>query len=155
MPVGSPTIRDSYLSGPAQAPPAVVELPVLPVRIALTDPQHAWVEPVKQRLGHICALPVAWDGYRGRPTRFDIAYFAFELLKRVCKASTPAPSIVPLPSGGLQVEWHQDDLDIELTIQTPNTVEVWIGHVGNGEEETEQSLTSNFIFLDPWIAKLG
>jgi hypothetical protein len=88
------------------------------------------------------------------PTRFDIAYFAFELLKRVCRASTPAPSIAPLPSGGLQIEWHQDDIDIELAIQTPNTVDVWIGNLGNGEE-TELALTNNFIFLDPWIAKLG
>jgi hypothetical protein len=143
-----------YLSEQEQASPAVAEFPVLPIRIALTDPQHAWVEPVKRRLVHICALAVGWDGYRGMPTRFDIAYFAFELLKRVCRASTPAPSIVPLPSGGLQIEWHQDAIDIELAIQTPNTVDVWIGDPGNGEE-TELSLTNNLVFLDPWIAKLG
>lgn len=133
----------------------IVELPVALTRLALTQPHVAWAEEVRDRLNHLCQLPVGWDGYRGRPTRFDVAHFAFDLLRHVCRATTPAPSIVPLPSGGLQIEWHHDAADIELTVPAPSNVEAWVADPALGDDGEERLLETDFAFIVPWVKRLG
>jgi hypothetical protein len=135
--------------------PNVVGFPTNSVRATLTQPQVTWAEEVTSRLNHVCALPTGWDGYRGQPTRFEVAKFAIALLQRVCKPHTPAPAIVPLPSGGLQIEWHHDDAQIELTIRAPYNVEVWMADPHTDPNGDEIHLTTDFTSILPFIRKLG
>ncbi len=46
--------------------------------------------------------------------------------RRPMKAETRAPDLVPLPQGGLQMEWHDPNLDVEITIKEPGFASVWI-----------------------------
>jgi hypothetical protein len=132
----------------------IINLPP-PPRATLSEPEVTWAKAVRDRLNHICALPAGWDGYRGRPTRFDVAQFAVQLLRRVCKPHTPAPDIVPLPSGGLQIEWHAPNATIELTIRAPLQVEAWVADPQAQDEEIEFPLTNDFTPILPWVHKLG
>ena len=132
----------------------IVGLP-LPIRVTLTHPIAGWTDAVRARLNHLCQLQYGWDGYRGRPTRFDVAHFAFELLRRVCRPTTPAPSIVPLPSGGLQIEWHMENADIELIVRAPFNVEVWVSDPVQNDDGIEQLLSTDYAFIVPWVKKLG
>jgi hypothetical protein len=133
----------------------VVGFPTNSVRATLTQPQVTWAEEVASRLNHVCALRPGWDGYRGLPTCFDVAEFASALLQRVCKPHTPAPAIVPLPSGGLQIEWHHRDAQIELSIRAPYDVEVWMADPRTDPEGEEAHLTNDFTSILPFIHKLG
>jgi hypothetical protein len=133
----------------------VVGFPADFARATLTQPQVTWADDVTARLNHICALPPGWDGYRGRSTRFDVAEFAISLLRRVCKPHTPAPVIIPLPSGGLQIEWHHDEAQIELTIRAPYNVEVWMADPRTDPDGQEAHLTTDFTSILPIIHKLG
>jgi hypothetical protein len=133
----------------------VVGFPTNSVRATLTQPQVTWAEEVTSRLNHVCALPPGWDGYHGRPTRFDVAEFAIALLRRVCKPHTPAPVIIPLPSGGLQIEWHHGEAQIELSIRAPYNVDVWMADPPTGPEGEEAHLTTDFTSILPFIYKLG
>jgi hypothetical protein len=125
-------------------------------RVTLSEPQVTWAKSVGERLNHICALPVGWDGYRGRPTQFLIADFAFQLLRYVCKPHTVAPVIVPLPSGGLQIEWHTENASIELTIRERFKVDAWVADPRQPDDEgTEWSLTNDFTVILPWVQRVG
>jgi hypothetical protein len=133
----------------------VVGFPFNPVRVTLSEPQVTWADEVRARLNHVCSLPVGWDGYHGRPTRFDAAEFALRLLQRVCKPHTPAPFIVPLPCGGLQIEWHEKSAIIELGIRAPMEVDAFVADPSLSDDGEERSLTVDFSFILPWVHKLG
>jgi hypothetical protein len=64
-----------------------------------------WLPAVADRLVTISALPDDWDRYGGRAT--DPRHFGtvLRILARVMDESSELPWIVPLPSGGLQLEW--------------------------------------------------
>lgn len=148
------TISVGVFSGPAARSADIINLPA-PSRVTLSEPEVTWAEAVRHRLNHICALPVGWDGYQGRPTRFDAAEFAVQLLRRVCKPHTPAPAIVPLPSGGLQMEWHAPNATIELIIRAPYRVEAWMADPLAQDDGIELPLSADFTPILPWVHKLG
>lgn len=125
-------------------------------RITLAEPTIEWADKVKRRLTYLCGLRAGWDGYNGRPIRFDTSYFTLQLLQRVCSPKTPPPEIVPLSSGGLQVEWHHPHAEIELTIRAPYDVKAWVSQGEEDEEGTELlPLTTDFTSIVPYIQKLG
>ena len=115
----------------------------------------AWENIVIDRLKNLCSLQKGWDGYKGQPTRFDVAYFAMGLLKIVCPPTTPLPSIVPLSSGGLQIEWHYPHIEIELTIREPNNVRAWVS-IGEDDEDGKELplLRNDFKSIVEYINKL-
>jgi hypothetical protein len=134
----------------------VVGFPTDSARATMNQPQVVtWAKEVTERLNHICALPPGWDGYRGRPTRFDVAQFAISLLRRISQPHTPAPVIIPLSSGGLQIEWHHDEAQIELIIRAPYNVEVWTADPHADPDGQEVHLTTDFTSILPIIHKLG
>jgi hypothetical protein len=80
----------------------------------------AWVEVVRRRLEALGRLGEGWDGRsapRVAPANIGIA---MQLLQRVMRTGTPVPEIVPTLRGGLQIEWHVPDVDVELEIATPS-----------------------------------
>jgi hypothetical protein len=62
---------------------------------------------------------------------------------------------VPLPSGGLQIEWHAPNATIELTIRAPLQVEAWVADPQAQDEGIEFPLTNDFTTILPWVHKLG
>ncbi len=132
----------------------IVQLPP-PQRVTLSEPWFQWLNPVFDRLSEICALPTGWDGYRGRATRFDIARFTLFMLQNICAQNTPAPSIVPLSSGGLQIEWHTERAEIELTVYAPYDVQAWAVDPTSDEKVLEEHLTNEYSSLIPWVQRLG
>jgi hypothetical protein len=102
-----------------------------------------WQNSVVNTLCRFLELPVGWDSYNGRPLRHDTGMFTLQLLNSVLLASTPAPHIVPIANGGVQAEWHQNHLDVELYISAPYACELTvIDHLQNTSETV--SLTTNF-----------
>jgi hypothetical protein len=85
-----------------------------------------WEEVVLNRLVELCTLPEDWDTYGGSPVTREVAEYSLALLRTVMKAETRAPDLVPLPQGGLQMEWHDPNLDFEITIEEPGFASVWI-----------------------------
>jgi hypothetical protein len=131
----------------------IVQLPPRQ-RVTLSEPQFRWRAPVIGRLNEILALPPGWDGYRGRRVSFEIASFTLFMLQNLCAPDTPVPSVVPLSSGGLQVEWHTERAEIELTVYAPYNVQAWAADPALGDE-IERHLTTEYSFILPWIQKLG
>ncbi len=68
----------------------------------------------KEELDAFTRLEPGWDGYDGRPLNKP----SRELAERFIEANAylGEPKCVPCPMGGVQLEWHSDQYDIELYV---------------------------------------
>jgi hypothetical protein len=103
----------------------------------------SWHQEIVDTLCRYLTLPAGWDSYNGKPLRHDTGMFALQVLNAVLGPSIPAPHIVPGSDGGVQIEWHQNQLDIELYIAAPYDCELMVHDLNTGETK-EYSLTSDF-----------
>jgi hypothetical protein len=69
----------------------IVEFPNAPNRMLLSDPVSKWREAAGKRLNELIRLECGWDGYRGAPVSFEIAYFTIQLLEAACGPMRPFP----------------------------------------------------------------
>ena len=51
--------------------------------------------------------------------------FVLSVLNDVMRTRTPIPQVVPSAGGGVQLEWHQKGIDLELHIAGPYQCELW------------------------------
>jgi hypothetical protein len=78
-----------------------------------------WVPQTVRALEEIQLLPRNWDSYGSSPTDPATVREAVRLLSTVMAPSTPPPFVVPLPDGGVQLEWHAGPIDLEIEV-SPN-----------------------------------
>ena len=103
----------------------------------------AWQHRVKARLDQLRALPQSWDGYHSVPISPSVAKFVLDVLGSTMPPFTSAPSIVPVSGGGLQLEWHEGGLDIELYVSKPYQAELYVGYL-DGRPAIEMDLDADF-----------
>lgn len=83
--------------------------------IALTSPP--WITSIVDRIEHLFTLVENWDGEGGLPLDFETAMDALAFLLTKALHETPAPQIVPTATGGMQIEWHTGDSDLEISFE--------------------------------------
>ena len=120
-------------------------------RVIVSSSKRDWHGEVIGKLNELTALPRGWDGYGGRPVRFDCANFALRMLEAIAPVDAPAPQIVPGSTGDLQLEWHLPNEDIELHVRGPNKVTAWQANVATGPGGQELQLTNDFAQIATWI----
>ena len=108
----------------------------------------------KHRLQELCELPNGWDGYQAKTVSYEVANFAFAMLKQIYIAGTAPPQIVPGPNGDLQLEWHTECGDVELHVSAPYKVHAWRSFVAAPENAEECELTSNFTPIARWVREV-
>ena len=80
--------------------------------IKSTEPK--WQKAVLRKMVELMDLPSGWDSYGAMKPNREAAMFALEVLERLMHVDTPVPSIVPSHSGGIQLEWHLNQVDLEI-----------------------------------------
>lgn len=80
---------------------------------------------VAAKLEELAALPVGWNGERSAVISREAITRALTLLEAVITDQTPAPNVVPLSTGGVQVEWHTGGFDLELEVY-PAEIRGWV-----------------------------
>lgn len=96
-----------------------------PVAGALTDTRSApWVDRVTARLNELRSLRNGWDGHTGHVISDRTVSEAYSFMSAMMGYSVPAPDIVPLSNGRLQLEWHEKRIDLEIEILAPTRVYV-------------------------------
>ncbi len=127
-----------------------------PARIVLFEQNSEWYESAKSRLEELVdSLPRGWDGYDGRSVSFSNAIFALSMLNSICRPNTPSPQIVPGSDGDLQVEWHTQEVDIELAVRGPYIVNAWRSVVGANPEGESLDLSQDFTKVAEWVAAIS
>ena len=92
---------------------------------AYADPERKWEVDVQRQLLEHVQMPPGWDGYGAPAPTMDTAFFALLVLSKIMRARTPIPQVVPSSTGGIQLEWHEKDIDLELHISAPYAIEMW------------------------------
>ena len=81
------------------------------------DAQGAWLRPVLGELEELSSLPDDWD-QEGSPAISDalLSTVASTLcdIRTQTDRAVPAPSIVPVPGGRVQLEWRNADMYFEI-----------------------------------------
>jgi hypothetical protein len=73
-----------------------------------------WVKPTISAFIEIQNLPDNWDSYGGKATNRELIKQSLLILGSIAQADSPAPSVVPMGNGGIQIEWHRRQQDLEI-----------------------------------------
>jgi hypothetical protein len=84
-----------------------------------------WVLVVRRRLEALAQLEEGWDGRKAKRVSRENIETAIQLLQGVMRKDTPLPELVPTVRGGLQIEWHVPDVDVEMEILSPSRYALW------------------------------
>jgi hypothetical protein len=82
-----------------------------------------WLKAANVRLREIALLEPGWDGYGSAKPSARVIGAAVDLLKTLAVANFPAPHVVPVGGGAIQVEWHRDGRSLEIVVHAAGTVE--------------------------------
>ncbi len=116
-------------------------------------PDEKWQVEVLTPLAKYATMEQGWDSYSGLPLRWDAGFFALWVLNAVMRPRTPLPRVVPSPVGGVQLEWHEKNIDLELHITAPYECELWFEDHRTGEQLSTE-LSNDFSALAAPIAEL-
>lgn len=122
-------------------------------RAKYNDPLEKWQIEVMSALVKLVMMPEGWDSYRAPAVKRDAALFAYEILYNVMGPRSPAPHVVPSSVGGVQLEWHEKDIDLEIHVSGPYQCEVWY-HDHRAEEPLSAEISNDFSILEAPIHAL-
>jgi hypothetical protein len=112
------------------------------------EPERKWEVEVVQSLVRLAQLPAGWDSYGAPPIPRDASHFALEILQGIMRPRTPLPQVVPSSAGGIQLEWHEKGIDLELHITAPYQCELWFqDHQDQNSQPLSLELTDDFSAL--------
>ena len=100
--------------------------------------EPAWIEPTVLRLAELLGLPEGWDSYRAKAIQGRVVSAALHLLESAALPYIPAPIVVPTADGGIQFEWHDLGLDIELEVHPAEAPQLFFRDRRSGEEWDQQ-----------------
>lgn len=122
-----PTVSSPKLAWPRHSEFNILPLTVLKIsRSEGNGPYHSstlsiegnvpdWFTDAVKKLLMLRELPENWDSYGARQVTVQSFETALLLTSRISEGS-PLPSIVPTPTGGVQLEWHLFGIDLEVDI---------------------------------------
>jgi hypothetical protein len=92
--------------------------------VQLEDDPPSWVGPTVKALGQLLRLSSGWDSYGACPINPYCVAQAIRLARDIMHQRTPAPTVVPTTSGGVQLEWHTRGVDLEIEVESPSRISV-------------------------------
>lgn len=105
------------------------------IRVETEGPIPTWLPYVLQRMTELLELPSGWDGYGAPSIRLSAAIAAIDSLGRLIGPDEAAPTIVPASSGGVQVEWSDENADLEIEFFPSGQSEAFVAYADGGEWE--------------------
>jgi hypothetical protein len=74
-----------------------------------------WIGPTISRFASVQELAEGWDSYGGKKINHALIRLALSLLAQIMDETSSPPAVVPLSDGGLQLEWHRKQQDLEIS----------------------------------------
>jgi hypothetical protein len=94
-----------------------------------------WIEPTISAFVGVQTLPDNWDSYGARKINRDLISQSLAVLELIMQVTSPAPSVVPLVDGGLQLEWHRKHQDLEIAFTAGDTPQFYYQDRAAGVEQ--------------------
>jgi len=122
-----------------------------PTLSAVRARRMLWLEEAADDLWQLLQLKRGWDTYGAVPLSGEVAKAVIRILRRLEEDGAPRPALVPTPSGGVQLEWFGNGVELQLEVQPParpvkmfyrqdDTGVWWEGLVGDAPEPLEKLL---------------
>lgn len=89
------------------------------------------IDGVIDKINTLSNLPKDWDSYGAPPIDRKVLLIACAVLARL--VGLPYPWIVPMVNGGICLEWHFNQRDIEVEITSEDTVDNVIAKIEKAE----------------------
>lgn len=83
-------------------------------------------EALAARFEELAALDPGWDTYGSRPIDRDALREGQAFVERLLQQHIPIPSIVPVPDGGVQLEWSAGAVELELEFEPGAAIAVFV-----------------------------
>lgn len=99
------------------------------------NPLPTWVEPTISAFTKVQSLHENWDSYGGKKIGPDVVIQSLSILGLIMDSGSPAPSVVPLGDGGLQLEWHRRQQDLEITFAADDAPQFYYRNRATGVEQ--------------------
>lgn len=117
------------------------------------QPLPVWFDPLMQGFVDLLTLPPNWDSYGASGVDTKVVHAAISFINGFLRPSSPAPRVVPLSSGGLQLEWRRNGVDLEIVFdRDERPFFYWRDRVSG--EESEHALPESCALLRTCIEKL-
>jgi len=97
------------------------------------------------RCMELLALPKDWDTYGAKQIRSDVVQYALTIVFPLVFEGFPVPKIVPVPNGGIQLEWHTRKGELELEIERPYGVAGYLECAGLSSIPSNDEVQSEWI----------
>jgi hypothetical protein len=114
-----------------------------------------WEDEAEQRLCELAALPRGWSGPNSGPVSLAMVNYIWSVLNSIMDFETPLPSFVPAHGGAVQLEWHQNGLDVELMIYRPFDAELSVSYHDGRPPIEEAPMSVEFGQLSDVLTELG
>ena len=96
------------------------------------------------KLAQLSELPENWDGYGSPCVQPAVKETAVDLIHLLHKIGMPVPHFAPVSGGGIQLEWHKTDRELELEILPDGDVAFL---KVNGSEEMEEGVLPRYFHV--------
>lgn len=117
------------------------------------QPLPAWFDPLMQGFVDVLTLPPNWDSYHAGVIDPKLVQDAMNFINGILTPASPAPRVAPLSSGGVQLEWHRNGVDLEVVFDRGEQPFFYFQNRADGEE-SEHSLPEDRQLLSSIIASL-
>lgn len=112
------------------------------------------VKKTIEALYSLAFLPPGWNSYRAKAIRPDVIQATVEFASNLLKANTPAPQVVPTVRGGVQLEWHLSNIDIEVHVDSPDAARFYAEDLATGTSQ-DLPLVGNEAVLSAWLNRIS
>jgi len=110
---------------------------------------------VLKRAVDLLNLPLEWDGYKASRISQRAVETTILLLLDCAPEDMAAPHMVPVNNGGVQLEWHEQGIDLEIEVSPSGMIEAeLVVEAEDLEEEWNGRRESNKAPLQQWLRKL-
>lgn len=170
--VESASYEHDFLSSLSRPPvDSYTDLPTGRERLFLTDPPlsrgeleilgsgplPAWFRRTVEQMEELLTFDANWDSYGAEPVSLRAVADAIEviaIMAGLTSARIPPPVVVPTPAGGIQLEWHQNQIDLEIEVNPARNTRVFVADAVS-QEELEGSLDHCLGYLQKLLVRLG
>jgi hypothetical protein len=102
----------------------------------------------------VISLPENWDGEGAAKIDREAINQALTAINQLLDRNTPAPSVVPTPESGVQMEWHRRGKDLEIEFYPDGRKEFYYFDEAT-QEEHEGLVGSSFSLLRKYLESLS
>jgi hypothetical protein len=79
-----------------------------------------------------------WNSHGARQVSADAVAESIALLRDIVTDDLPEPAVVPTVDGGVQFEWHEQGIDLEIAVAPGGRGRAFFAEDASGEEWEEE-----------------